>query len=85
MRRHDRPGVQASGPLADRAAGFAAHLAGRGYAGSSTKHHLYLMADLNAWLARQGLAAGDLIGPVAARFWEDLRVRGSYLGEGDVA
>jgi len=82
MRRHDRPGVQASGPLAGRAAGFAAYLAGRGYAGSSVKHHLYLMADLNAWLAGQGLAAGDLTGPVAARFWEDLRARGSYLVKG---
>src|SRR6266700_4129541 len=82
MRRHDRPEVQASGPLADRAAAFAAYLAGRGYAGSSTKHHLYLMADLNAWLARQGLAAEDLAGPVAGRFWEDLRARGSYLVKG---
>ncbi len=51
MRCHDCPEVQASRPLADRAAGFAAYLADRGYAGSSTKHHLYLMADLNAWLA----------------------------------
>jgi hypothetical protein len=59
MRRQHRPEVQVSGPLADRAAGFAAYLAGRGYAWSSTKHHLYLMADLSAWLAGQGLAAGD--------------------------
>jgi site-specific recombinase XerD len=82
MRRHDRPEVQVSVPLADRAAGFAAYLAGRGYAGSSTKHHMYLMADLNAWLARQGLAAEDLAGPAAGRFWEDLRARGSYLVKG---
>jgi hypothetical protein len=32
MRRHDRPEVQVSGLLADRAGGFAAYLAGRGYA-----------------------------------------------------
>jgi hypothetical protein len=30
----------------------------------------------------QGLAAGDLTGPVAARFWEELRARGSYLVKG---
>jgi integrase/recombinase XerD len=85
MRRHDRPEVQVSGPLADRAAGFAAYLAGRGYAWSSTKHHLYLMADLSAWLAGQGLAAEDLTGPVTGRFWEDLRARGSYLVKGTSA
>ncbi len=82
MRRHDRPEVQVSGLLADRAAGFAAYLAGCGYARSSTKHHLYLMADLSAWLAGQGLAAEDLTGPVAGRFREDLRARGSYLVKG---
>ena len=82
MRRRDRPEVSASGSLADRAAGFAAYLSGRGYASSSTKHHLYLMADLSAWLAGQGLAAGDLAGPAAGRFWEDLRARGSYLVKG---
>jgi site-specific recombinase XerD len=82
MRRHGRPEVQASGLLADRAADFAAYLADRGYARSSTKHHLYLMADLSAWLAGQGLAAADLTGPVAGRFWEDLRARGSYLVKG---
>src|SRR6266851_3644897 len=82
MRRHDRPEVQVSGLLADRAAGFAAYLAGCGYARSSTKHPLYLMADLSAWLAGQGLAAEDLTGPVAGRFREDLRARGSYLVKG---
>ncbi len=85
MRRHDRPEVQVSGLLADRAAGFAAYLAGCGYARSSTKHHLYLMADLSAWLAGQGLAAEDLTGPVAGRFREDLRARGSYLVKGTSA
>src|SRR6266566_1536787 len=32
MRRHDRPAVQVSGQLADRAEGFAAYLAGQGLA-----------------------------------------------------
>jgi integrase/recombinase XerD len=82
MHRHDGVEVQVSGLLADRAAGFAAYLSGRGYAESSTKHHLYLMAGLSAWLAGQGLTAGDLTESVAGRFWEDLRVRGSYLVKG---
>jgi site-specific recombinase XerC len=82
VRHDDRLEVRVSGLLADQAAGFAAYLTGRGYARSSTKHHLYLMADLSAWLAGQGLAAEDLSGPVAACFWEDLRARGSYLVKG---
>jgi integrase/recombinase XerD len=82
MSRHDLPRVQVSGLLADRAEGFAEYLAGRGYAWSSIAHHLYLMADLSTWLAGQGLAAGDLSGPVAGRFWDDLRARGSYLVKG---
>ena len=51
MHRHDRAKVAAGQWLADLAAGFAAYLVGRGYAKSSVDHHLYLMADLSAWLA----------------------------------
>ena len=40
------------------------------------------MADLSTWLAGQGLAAEDLSEPVAGRFWDDLRARGSYLVKG---
>ncbi len=79
---HDHAGVRGSGPLADQAAGFSAYLSGRGYAKSSVAHHLYLMADLGAWLAGRGLAAGDLSEAVASRFREDLRTRGSYLVKG---
>lgn len=46
MHYHDHAEAQLSGLLAGRAPGFAAYLAGRGYAKSSVKHHLYLMADL---------------------------------------
>jgi len=81
MRDHDYA-AQVSGLLAGWAAGFAAYLAGRGYARSSVEHHLYLMADLSAWLSGQGLDAGDLAGPAAGRFWDDLRARGSYLAKG---
>ena len=79
---HHRYAAQVSGLLAGQAAGFAAYLAGRGYAKSSVEHHLYLMADLSAWLAGQGLDAGDLSGPAAGCFWEDLRARRSYLVKG---
>ena len=82
MHHHDHAEAQVSGLLADRALGFAAYLAGRGYAKSSVEHHLYLMADLSAWLAGQGVDAGDLAGSAAGRFWEDLRARGSYLVKG---
>jgi len=82
MRPHDHAEAKVSELLADRAPGFAAYLAGRGYAKSSVEHHLYLMADLSAWLAGQGLDSGDLAGPAAGRFWEDLRARGSYLLKG---
>src|SRR5260370_30677021 len=82
MHRHDRAKVAAGQRLADLAAGFAAYLVGRGYAKSSVDHHLYLMADLSAWLAGQGLDAGDLAGPAAGRFWDGLRARGSYLVKG---
>jgi integrase/recombinase XerD len=81
MDHHDYA-AQVSGPLAGQASGFAAYLAGRGYAKSSVEHHLYLMADLSAWLSGQGLDAGALAGPAADRFWEDLRARESYLVKG---
>ena len=79
---HHHYTARVSGLLAGQAAGFAAYLAGRGYAKSSVEHHLYLMADLSAWLAGEGLDAGDLAQLVASRFWEDLRARGSYLVKG---
>lgn len=82
MHHHDHVEARVSGLLADRTPGFAAYLVGRGYAESSVKHHLYLVADLNAWLACQGLDTGDLAGPAADRFWDDLRARGSYLVKG---
>ena len=82
MSPHVRREIPASGPLADRVVGFAGWLADRGYASSSIQHHLYLVAELNAWLAGQVLSAQDLTEAVAARFWEDLRARGSYLVKG---
>jgi integrase/recombinase XerD len=82
MHHHGNAEAQVSGLLADRVPGFAAYLAGCGYAESSVRHHLYLIADLSAWLTAQGLDAGDLARPAADRFWEDLRAQGCYLVKG---
>lgn len=82
MQHDDHAGVEVSGLLADLGPDFAAYLAVRGYAKSSVKHYAYLLADLDAWLAGQGLSAGVLAGPAADRFWEDLRARESYLVKG---
>jgi len=79
---HVRREIPASGPLADRIVGFAGWLADRGYASSSIQHHVYLAAELNAWLAGQDLSVKDLTESVATRFWDDLRARGSYLVKG---
>lgn len=57
-----------SGPLAGLAAGYAAYLAGRGYAACSVRHHLGLMADLSTWLGQQGLGPDGISPPVADRF-----------------
>src|SRR5579859_6704319 len=79
MHHRDHAEAQVSGLLADLGPDFATYLACRGDAKSSVKHYAYLIADLNAWLAGQGLGAGVLAGPAADRFWEDLRARESYL------
>jgi integrase/recombinase XerD len=57
-----------SGPLAGLAAGYAAYLAGRGYAACSVRHHLGLMADLSTWLGEQGPGPEGISPPVADRF-----------------
>jgi integrase/recombinase XerD len=68
-----------SGPLADLAAGYVAHLAGRGYASSSVRQHLGLMADLSAWLGEQGLGPGELSPSAADRFAAWAGSRRTYL------
>lgn len=78
MHRDDPPDVWVGGPLAGWAEGFVAYLTGRGYVWSSTRHHVYLMAELSTWLCRQGLVADDLTPPVVDRFWGYLRATGSY-------
>ena|SRR6266496_2095013 len=68
-----------SGPLAGLAAGYAAYLAGRGYASSSVRQHLGLMADLSTWLGGQGLGPDGISPPVADRFAAWAGTRRTYL------
>lgn len=68
-----------SGPLAGLAAGYAAYLAGRGYAACSVRHHLGLMADLSTWLGQQGLGPDGISPPVAGRFAAWAGTRRTYL------
>lgn len=67
------------GPLAGLAAGYAAYLAGRGYAACSVRQHLGLMADLSTWLGQQGLGPDGISPPVAGRFAAWAGTRRTYL------
>ncbi len=64
-----------TGPLAAHAAGFAAELTARGYAASSVRQHLGLMAELSRWLADQGLDAGRVSSAAAGQFAAVMRAR----------
>lgn len=68
-----------SGPLAGLAAGYAAYLAGRGYAACSVRQHLGLMADLSTWLGEQGLGPDGISPPAAERFASWAGTRRTYL------
>jgi site-specific recombinase XerD len=68
-----------SGPLAGLAAGYAAYLADRGYAASSVRQHLGLMADLSTWLGEQGLGPGGISQAAADRFAAWAGTRRTYL------
>jgi len=67
------------GPLAGLAAGYAAYLAGRGYAACSVRQHLGMMADLSTWLGQQGLGPDGISPPVAGRFAAWAGTRRTYL------
>src|ERR1017187_108087 len=67
------------GPLAGLAAGYAAYLAGRGYAACSVRQHLGLLADLSTWLGKQGLGPDGISPPVAGRFAAWAGTRRTYL------
>lgn len=72
-----RAGV--SGPLASYAAGSAAQLAAQGYAECSVWRQRALMAGLSAWMAGEGLGAGQLSPAVVDLFVPVIRTTRSYL------
>ncbi len=65
---HDPRQVRVRGPLAPYAAGYAAELARVGYRASGATLQLRLMADLNAWLEREGIEPGSLAPAEVDRF-----------------
>jgi integrase/recombinase XerD len=67
------------GPLAGLAAGYAACLAGRGYAACSVRQHLGLMADFSTWLGRQGVGPAGISPPVLDRFASWAETGRTYL------
>jgi hypothetical protein len=66
-----------TGPLPGYVAGFAAELTTQGYAACSVRRQLGLMAQLSAWLADQGLGAGQLSPLTAGRFAAVMRYTAS--------
>ena len=65
-----------SGPLEPFAAGFAAWLTSRAYSPSAGADRLYQFDQLSRWLAREGLAVGELTGEQAERFGAARRAAG---------
>ena len=54
-----------SGPLAPFAAGFESWLRSRAYSPSGAADRVYQFDQLSRWLAREGLAVGELTGEQA--------------------
>jgi site-specific recombinase XerD len=65
-----------AGSLGDHIMTFAKLLADKGYATSTTKEHLRLVADLGRWLGRRELRAVDLDERGIVRFLQHRRRRG---------
>jgi site-specific recombinase XerD len=70
--RRTRP----DGPLASHEASFAEELSRLGYKQGSARRHLKLLADLDCWLAGEGLAPGELTSGRVAEFLGSRRARG---------
>jgi site-specific recombinase XerC len=79
MHNYDLSGSGVGGPLAEWAAGFSACLTGQGYAGSTVRQHLGLVADLSAWLGEQGLGVGQLSPATVQEFAAVMRHRRTHL------
>lgn len=65
-----------SGPLAVHIDAFAERLTIRGYAASTARERLRLIANLSRWLDRHKLAAGSLNEPCICQFLDDRSRRG---------
>lgn len=68
--------AELSGPLACYADGFEEELVGLGYDRRRTNSHRDLLADLDGWLEREGLAAAELTEARVAAFLDVRRGRG---------
>jgi integrase/recombinase XerD len=68
--------VRVVGPLAPFQAGFAGELAESGYRRASAALQLRLMAQVSAWLVREGLDVGALSPAAVERFWAERRAAG---------
>lgn len=73
---HDPLRVRSSGPLAPYAAGYAAELSRLGYMASGATLQVRLLADLSAWLEREGIAPGALAPAEVDRFLASRRAAG---------
>lgn len=67
------------GPLAQYADGYRDELVGRGYTLWSATAQLRLLAHLSRWMAREGLAPGELTDRQVGRFLEARRVDHTQL------
>jgi integrase/recombinase XerD len=65
-----------SGPLAPYAAGFESWLRSRSYSPSAVGNRLWQLDQLSRWLAREGLAAGELTPACAEQFASSRRDAG---------
>lgn len=73
---HDPLRVRVRGPLAPYKAGYAAELSRLGYMATGATLQVRLMADLSAWLERQGLEPGALAPAEVDRFLASRRAAG---------
>jgi integrase/recombinase XerD len=70
-------GARVVGPLEWHAAGFAEHLTRLGYAETTRRQHMTLVAHLSRWLAGERLDAAGLTVAVAGRYVQ-VRAAGGY-------
>ncbi len=67
-----KPPAKAEGPLWEHAASIAEDLAGQGYAQTTIRIKLWLVARLSRWMAKEGLSLAEL-SPAALRKFEAYR------------